>query len=112
MFLAEAQPLLERIGVRFVHLEAGILFADPRLVVPETRLPLPGGHLFDADGDFHNQRWLGGWVARLLGTTDLATELPSYRATQLPLIAFEQQRRVGAAEAERIRQGVVHRHRA
>ncbi len=51
--LTEPQRFLERIGVRLVHLEAGVLLADPGLVVGETRLPLARGDLLDADGDLH-----------------------------------------------------------
>ena len=53
VLLAQAQRLLERIGVRLVHLVADVLFADPGLVVAQARLPLAGGDLLDADGDLH-----------------------------------------------------------
>src|SRR5262249_40599698 len=49
----QPQRLFERIGVGLVHLKAGVLFANPRFRVVETRLPLAGGHLLDADGGFH-----------------------------------------------------------
>ena len=53
-FSLQAQRFLERVGVRLVHLEAGVLLADPRLGLVEPRLPLARGDLFDADGDLHD----------------------------------------------------------
>ena len=53
VLLLQPQRLFERVGVRLVHLEAGVLLADPGLGVVQARLPLAGGDLFDADGDFH-----------------------------------------------------------
>src|SRR5581483_3240239 len=49
----EAQRFFERVRIRFVHLEAGIAFADPGLRVVQTRLPFARRNLFDADGNFH-----------------------------------------------------------
>ena len=53
VLLLEPQRLFERVGVRLVHLEAGVLIADPGLRVVEAGLPLAGGDLLDADGNFH-----------------------------------------------------------
>ena len=53
MLLAEPQRLLQRIGVRLVHLVADVLLADPRLVVGKPRLPLAGGDLLDANSYLH-----------------------------------------------------------
>ena len=43
VLLLQPQRLFERVGVRLVHLEAGVLLADPGLVVVEARLPVAGG---------------------------------------------------------------------
>ena len=59
VLLAQPQCLFERVGVRLVHLVADVLLANPRLVVLEARLPLAGGHLFDADGDLHMMVGIG-----------------------------------------------------
>ena len=53
VLLLQPQRFLERVGVGLVHLEAGVLVANPGLVVVQAGLPLAGGHLLDADGDFH-----------------------------------------------------------
>ena len=53
LLFLETQRLLERVGVRLVHLVAGVLVADPGAVVVQARLPVAGRDLFDADGDFH-----------------------------------------------------------
>src|SRR5215216_5176417 len=45
MFLAKPQRLFERVRVRLVHLEAGILLADATPAVIDTRLPFAGGNL-------------------------------------------------------------------
>ena len=55
MLFAKAQGLLERIGVRLVHLVADVLVADPGLVVVQARLPLTGRDLLDTDCDFHDR---------------------------------------------------------
>ena len=55
VLLLQPQRLFERVGVGLVHLEAGVLIANPGLVVVETRLPLAGGHLLDADGYLHGR---------------------------------------------------------
>src|SRR6185436_19520221 len=54
VLLLEPERLLERVGVGLVHLEAGVLVADPGFVVVEAGLPLAGGDLLDADGNFHS----------------------------------------------------------
>src|SRR5690349_11196075 len=53
VLLFETKRLFERVGVRLVQLEAGILVADPALVLVNAKLPLSGDNLFDTDGDFH-----------------------------------------------------------
>jgi hypothetical protein len=53
VLLLEAQRFFERVGVRLVQLEAGVLVADPRARVVDAQLPLAGDNLFDAHGDFH-----------------------------------------------------------
>ena len=53
VLLLEPQRLLERVGVRLVHLVAGVLLANPGLGVVQPRLPVAGGDLLDADGDLH-----------------------------------------------------------
>src|SRR5688572_10679749 len=84
MLLAQAQRLFERIGVGLVHLVADVLVADPRLVVVQAWLPLARWDLFDADCDLH------------------FFQAPRPSSPQaLLLVAFEQQRALGAAEAER-----------
>ena len=55
VLLAKPQRLLERVGVRLVHLVADVLLADPGLVVAQPRLPFAGGDLLDADGDLHER---------------------------------------------------------
>ena len=58
LLLPQPQRLLERVGVGLVHLVADVLLANPGLRVVETRLPLAGGDLLDADGDLHGRRRL------------------------------------------------------
>ena len=53
MLFAKTQGLLERVGIRLVHLVADILVADPGLVVVQARLPLTSWDLLNTDGDFH-----------------------------------------------------------
>ena len=54
-FSFEAQRLFERVGVGLVQLEAGVLVADPGLLVVHAQLPLARHDLLDADGDFHDR---------------------------------------------------------
>src|SRR5262245_23950974 len=51
---AKPERFLERVGVRFVHLEAGILLADASASLVDPRLPLARRHLLDAHGDVHD----------------------------------------------------------
>src|SRR3954454_21730838 len=53
VLLLETQRLFERVRVRLVQLEAGILIADPGLGFVDAKLPLPRDDLFNADGDLH-----------------------------------------------------------
>jgi len=53
VLLLEPQRLFERVLVGFVHLETGVLLADPGPGVVEARLPLARRDLLDADGDLH-----------------------------------------------------------
>ena len=53
VLLLEPQRLFQRVGVRLVQLEAGVLIANPGLRLVDPKLPLPGDDLFDADGDLH-----------------------------------------------------------
>jgi hypothetical protein len=55
VLLLQAQRLFERVGVRLVHLERSVLFADPGFRIVEAGLPLAGGDLFDANGDLHGK---------------------------------------------------------
>ena len=68
VLLLQPQRFLERVGVRLVQLEAGVLIANPGLRVVDAKLPLPGDDLFDADGDFH---WLA--VCQLPASSFAAT---------------------------------------
>ncbi len=54
VLLLEAERLFERVRVRLVQLEGGILVAHPRLGVVQPKLPLAGDDLLDADSDFHS----------------------------------------------------------
>src|SRR5215213_4133755 len=49
----QSQRLFERIRVRLVQLEAGVLITDPGLAFVDAELPLAGHDLFDADSDLH-----------------------------------------------------------
>jgi hypothetical protein len=53
VLLLEPQRFFQRIGVGLVQLEAGVLVADPGLLIVDAQLPLARHDLFDADGDFH-----------------------------------------------------------
>ena len=53
VLLLEAQRLLERIRVRLVELEAGVLVANPGPGVVDTELPLARHDLLDAHGYLH-----------------------------------------------------------
>src|SRR5439155_27278510 len=53
VLLFEPQRFFERVGIRLVHLVAGVLFANPGFRVVEAWLPLARGNLFDANGYFH-----------------------------------------------------------
>ena len=53
VLLLQAQRLFERVGVRLVQLEAGILIANPGLRLVDAQLPLAGDDLFDTDCYFH-----------------------------------------------------------
>src|SRR5262249_40741511 len=126
VLLLEAQRLFERVGVRLVHLEAGVAFANPRLAVVQARLPLARGHLFDADSYLHRsrtQRWRGTQEPRRpQGNLLLMAMSKTFRAVSA-LCAFmrglrsslespEQERGVGAAEPEGVRQRVGDLHAA
>ena len=52
-FSLQPQRLLERVGVGLVHLVADVLLAIHVLLSFETRLPLAGRDLLDADGYLH-----------------------------------------------------------
>ena len=56
VLLAKPQRLFQRVGIGLVQLVAGILLADPRPALVQTRLPLTGGNLLDADGDLHGNQ--------------------------------------------------------
>jgi hypothetical protein len=62
VLLLQTQRFLERVGVGLVHLEAGVLVANPGLVVVQARVPLAIGHLFDADGNFHDVTTPSSWL--------------------------------------------------
>ena len=81
----QAQGFFEREAVRLVHLEADVGFANPQAVIGDAQRRILGGNLLDADGDLS---WL-----RL---TQSCATLP----------ALEEQRGIGAAEAEGIRERV------
>ena len=49
----EPQRFFERIGVRLIHLEAGVAVADPDVRLADTQRPFSGDDLFDAHGDLH-----------------------------------------------------------
>ncbi len=53
MLLTQAKRLLERVGIRLVHLEACILLTNSTTCVIDPRLPLARRNLLDADGDVH-----------------------------------------------------------
>src|SRR4029077_4345693 len=93
----------------------------------EPRVAVACEHLLDADRNFHVVTgWVIGIVGAMLGTT-LSSDGESWpsagrvlwaSASPRPdpwpndrglLVAFEQQRRIGAAKAERIRQRVLDR---
>ena len=57
VLLLEPQRLLERVGVRLVELEAGVVVADPGLRLVDAQLPLARHDLLDADGDLHAFRF-------------------------------------------------------
>jgi hypothetical protein len=65
VLLTQSKRLFERVRIRLVHLEAGVLLADPAPGVIHPRLPLLHGHLLDTDRDPHWRLgdWrLGDWV--------------------------------------------------
>ena len=51
--LLEPQALLQRVGVRLVHLITDIGITNPSALFVETRLPVARGNLLDADGNLH-----------------------------------------------------------
>jgi hypothetical protein len=53
LFLLEAKRFFQRVGVRFVQLEACVSIPNPRLLVVDPQLPLAGDDLLDANGYFH-----------------------------------------------------------
>src|SRR4029450_8741925 len=53
VLLLEPQRFLERVRVRLVELEAGVLVADPGLLVVHAELPLACDDLFNTDCNFH-----------------------------------------------------------
>src|SRR6476659_8278499 len=50
----ETQRFFERVRVRLVQLEAGVLIANPGLRFVDTKLPLACDDLFDADRNLHS----------------------------------------------------------
>ncbi len=56
--LLEPQRLLERVGVRLVHLVRRVRLADPGLVVVEPRLAVAGEDVLDTDRNLHVVIWL------------------------------------------------------
>ena len=60
VLLFQTQRLFERVRVGLVHLEAGVLLANPRFVVVQPGLPFACGDLLDADGDLHLVIWSFG----------------------------------------------------
>jgi hypothetical protein len=57
VLLLQPQRLFERVGVGLVHLEAGVLLANPGLVVGQAGLPVACGYLLDADSNLHSSIW-------------------------------------------------------
>ena len=49
----EPQRFFEGVCIRLVHLEDGVLFANPGFGVVQPRLPVPRRDLLDADCDLH-----------------------------------------------------------
>ncbi len=54
VLLLQPQRLFERVGVRLVQFEAGVLVTDPGLPLVHAQLPLARDDLFDTDGDLHS----------------------------------------------------------
>ena len=65
VLLLQPQRLFERVGVRLVQLEAGVLVADPGLLIVDAQLPLARHDLLDTNSDFHSWRSVAGRSRRL-----------------------------------------------
>src|SRR5258708_26757759 len=52
----QPQRLLQRVGIGLVHLVAGVLLANPRLLIVQAWLPFAGRDLLDADCNLHTIR--------------------------------------------------------
>src|SRR5213083_2112284 len=71
VFLLQPERFFERVRVGLVHLEAGVLVANPRPGVVQARMPLAGGNLFDADGNFHHVTKKNAKAAKVAKTVGL-----------------------------------------
>src|SRR5262249_39805878 len=70
MLFPKPQRFFERVAVGLVHLIADVLFADPRLGVIETWLPLSRRHLLNADRNLHSRDNSGRAEPRRHGDTE------------------------------------------
>ena len=103
MLFFQAQRFFERVAIRLVHFESDIGFADPVAAFDDGERRVFGGNLLDADDDFHDE-FLGNWHA------PAAAQHAVHVSRELALLsapALENQRGVGAAESERIRERVL-----
>src|SRR6185503_7622284 len=53
VLLLQPQRLFQRVGVRLVQLEAGVLIADPGFLIVDAQLPLARHHLLHTDCYLH-----------------------------------------------------------
>src|SRR4029450_7155046 len=62
----QPESLFERVGIRLVQLERGIVVPDPRFAVVHAQLPFTRNDLFYADGYFHTAPAANSQVSALL----------------------------------------------
>ncbi len=106
VFFFQAQRFFERVAIGLVRFEADVGFANPCAAFGDGERRIFRGNLLDANADFQESSMNVRWQMALSKFAGRHA-VPLARALGLLFVpALEEQRGVGAAEAERIRERV------